>query len=289
MRELTVKAKDGLELSCALFECENPKALIQVIHGAKEHKGRYYNFCEFLCNMGYTVIVSDNRGHGMSINAKYFLGHFDSLDQMVSDQYEITKFIKELVPDKSLYMFGHSFGSLIARNYLQEHDNEIEKLVTTGTVFPVRIAPIGKFFCTLSSKLHGGNSQKGLASKVANSGGDSWVCANPYTIREFRNDPLVQSCKYTNAAAFVFADAEANLVKYKKYKCKNENLTILMANGEKDIFRGTYIGEHKSKKVLNKIGYTHIFTISYPKMKHEIINELDKASVYSDIVRFYNS
>ena len=42
-------------------------------------------------------------------------------------------------------------------------------------------------------------------------------------------------------------------------------------------------------KALNKAGYIHVQTITYPGMKHEIINELDKASVYSDIVRYYNS
>lgn len=289
MKELTVKANDGLELSCALFECENPKALIQLIHGAREHKGRYYNFCEFLCNMGFTVIISDNRGHGKSIDGKYFLGHMNGINQIVDDQYEITKYIKGLYPDLPLYLFGHSFGSLIARMYLQKHDDEIEKLVLTGTVFPVYLSPIALLFCKLSAKIHKGITVKGLIPKMVNNGGDSWVCGNPYTLRDYRKDPLVQGCNYTNNAVMTIAEAETNMTKFKKFECKNKELQILTANGEKDIFRGTFFGLHRTVKVLNKIGYIHVSAITYPKMKHEILNELDKASVYTDIYRFYNS
>ena len=289
MKEFTLKASDGFELSCALFENENPKALIQVIHGAKEHKGRYYHFCGFLQEMGYAVITSDNRGHGKSVNEKYFLGHFESAERIVEDQHEISLYIKQMYPGRELYLFGHSFGSIIARMYLQNYDDEIEKLVMTGTVLPMHTAGIARGITALAKRTHGTNTLKGLIARMVNSGPDSWVCGNPYTMREYHNDPLVQNCNYTNGAINAIAAAEANLTKYKKFSCKNKELRILTANGEKDVFRGTYKGLHRTVKALNKVGYIHVQTITYPGMKHEIINELDKASVYSDIVRYYNS
>ena len=289
MKEITITATDGLGLSAALFEHDSPKAVIQVIHGAMEHKERYYHFCSFLNEQGYAVIVSDNRGHGHSVNEKYFLGNFDSPMMIVEDQFEITKYIKSLYPDKDLYMFGHSFGSMLARIYLQEHDDEIKKLVLTGTMFPMLIAEAGAALAKWNSRTFGGNTFKGPVPAIANSGVDIWVCADAETMRNYRNDPLVQNCRYTNDSVKGLIEADALLKKSGDYKVKNPSLPILTANGKNDVCRGTFIGQQKSVRLLNKIGYNRVFAITYPGMRHEVINETDKASVYNDIVRFYNS
>ena len=289
MKEITITATDGLGLSAAVFEHDSPKAVIQVIHGAMEHKERYYHFCSFLNEHGYAVIVSDNRGHGHSVNEKYFLGNFDSPMMIVEDQFEITKYIKALYPGKDLYMFGHSFGSMLARIYLQEHDDEIKKLVLTGTMFPMLIAEAGTALAKWNSRIFGGNTFKGPVPAIANSGVDIWVCADAETMRNYRNDPLVQNCKYTNDSVKGLIEADALLKKTGDYKVKNPSLSILTANGKNDVCRGTFIGQQKSVRLLNKIGYNRVFAITYPGMRHEVINETDKASVYNDIVRFYNS
>ena len=77
MEEFTLKADDGLDLSIALFEIENPAAIVQIIHGMKEHKERYYDFIHFLNETGFSVVISDNRGHGKSLNDKFPLGHME--------------------------------------------------------------------------------------------------------------------------------------------------------------------------------------------------------------------
>lgn len=289
MKEFTITAGDGLELSAALFEKDDPKAVVQVIHGAMEHKERYYHFCSFLNEQGYAVIVSDNRGHGASVNDKYFLGNFDDPMKIVEDQFEITKYVKGLYPGKDLYMFGHSFGSMLARIYLQEHDDEIKKLVLTGTMFPMLIAEAGTALAKWNSRKFGGNTYKGPVPAIANSGVDIWVCADPDTMQAYRNDPLVQNCKYTNDSVKGLIEADSLLKKTGAYKVKNPSLPILTANGKNDVCRGTFIGQQKSVRLLNKIGYNRVFAITYPGMRHEVINETDKASVYDDILRFYNS
>ena len=289
MKEFTITASDGLELSAALFEKDDPKAVIQVIHGAMEHKERYYHFCSFLNEQGYAVIVSDNRGHGASVNDKYFLGNFDDPMNIVADQFEITKYIKGLYPGKDLYMFGHSFGSMLARIYLQEHDDEIKKLVLTGTMFPMLIAEAGAAFAKWNSKTFGGSTYKGPVPAIANSGVDIWVCADPDTMQAYRNDPLVQNCKYTNDSVKGLIEADSILKKAGAYKVKNPSLPILTANGRNDVCRGTFLGLNKTVRLLNRIGYNRVFTITYPGMRHEVINETDRASVYDDILRFYNS
>lgn len=289
MKEFTITADDGLELSAALFEKENPKAVIQVIHGAMEHKERYYHFCSFLNEQGYAVIVSDNRGHGHSVNEKYFLGNFDSSMKIVDDQYKITEYIKSVYPGKDLYMFGHSYGSMLARLYLQEHDDEIKKLVLTGTMFPMLAAEPALGLMKLEKKAFGTDTYRGPVPAIANSGVDIWVCKDAGTMASYRSDPLVQNCKYTNNSVGCLIEADSLMKKVKKYRVRNPQLPILTANGRDDVCRGTFLGLHKSVRLLNKIGYSHVFTVTYPGMRHEVINETDRESVYKDILGFYNN
>lgn len=289
MKEFTITAPDGLKLSAALFECENPKALIQVIHGAKEHKERYYDFINFLNSNGYAVIVSDNRGHGHSVNTKYFLGHFDGIMQVVDDQLLVTQYIKNIYPGKDLYIFGHSLGSCIARIYLQKHDDEVKKMVLTGTVLPISICKLGDAVCDIFMKKYGRNSIAGVLSKMVNADVDSWVCANPATMAVYRRDMLVKRCTYTNAAIASIVQADEFMTDYDKFKLKNPSLKILSANGAQDVCMGTPLGLKSSIRALHKIGYKDVQGIIYPGMKHEVINEADNAKVYSDILNFYNA
>ncbi len=289
MKEFTITAADGLKLSAALFDCKKPKAIIQVIHGAKEHKERYYDFIEFMNQNGYAVLVTDNRGHGASVNEAYPLGHFDGIDQIVEDQYTVMKFFKSRYPGKELYVFGHSLGSCIARLLLQDYDDEISKLLLTGTVFPIPICPLGKVLCSASMKLHGRNTASGLIPTIANADEDSWVCANPETMLTYRADKLVKGCTYTNAAVASIVAADAGLTDYKKYKCKNPSLRILSVTGSGDVCAGGGAGLRSSVKALHKIGYKDVEVIVCPNMKHEVINEKGKQQVYNTMLKFFEA
>ena len=48
MEQITLKAKDGYELSIAIYEVKNTKGYVQIIHGMQEHKERYEYFANKL-------------------------------------------------------------------------------------------------------------------------------------------------------------------------------------------------------------------------------------------------
>ncbi|MDU6032245.1 MAG: alpha/beta hydrolase, partial [Peptoniphilus harei] len=62
-----IKSYDGFILDGGYFPVEEPKALVQIIHGALEHKERYYYLIKYLNERGYSCFISDNRGHGRSL------------------------------------------------------------------------------------------------------------------------------------------------------------------------------------------------------------------------------
>lgn len=286
MIETTLTAHDGLELAVAIFEAEETKALVQIIHGAKEHKKRYYNFCEFLRGNGLTVVISDNRGHGESINGSYPLGYMDGYEEIIDDQIMISKHVKGLFPDKDLYLFGHSLGSIFARIYLQEHDDEIKKLVLSGTPYYVPIVKLGIMIGQLITLLSGKQSYNKLLNTLAvNNKDDSWISASQSNLERYRNDPLCQY-DYRNEANVTVFRADYELHQFKKFKCKNGDLHILNITGAGDPITGGEKGLQDSIESLKKVGYDDITNIVYPNMKHEILNEDNNEVVYHDILEF---
>jgi len=286
MEKINLTAYDGLKLSAAVFRAKETRGLVQIIHGAKEHKERYYDFIEFLNENGFTVVISDNRGHGKSVNDRYPLGFMDGVDKIIDDQLIITNYIKDLYPDKNLHLFGHSLGSLFARCYIQEHDEKIKKLVLSGTanyVPGVNFGIIaGKIFTSFSGK-HG--YSKILNSLSSNKKDDSWISVSQSNLEAYRKDPLCQF-DYQNSATLTIFEADSNMHQFEKYLCKNPHLEILSVSGEEDPITGGDKGLKDSILSLKKAGYRNIINKVYPGMKHEVLNEENNSIVYNDIVAF---
>lgn len=286
--EFTISATDGLLLACALFSCENPKGVIQMIHGAKEHKERYYDFCEFLQKNGYAVLISDTRGHGASLNEKYTLGYMDGLSILIEDQRILTNYLQKKYPGVPLHLFGHSFGSLIARKYMQKYDDELVSVTMSGTANYVKVVKPGMAYGKLMMKKSGERGHHPFMMNLGDKDDDSWLAYNPKVQEVYRKDPLCTGYKYTNRAVLTVWEADKELKNYKGYECKNPKLPILSITGVDDPVAGFAKGLRDSVNNLKRVGYRDIRTIVYPEMKHEVLNELGNKKVYGDVLMFLN-
>lgn len=101
-----------------------------------EHMDRYQELVEALNTQGYDVVRHNHRGHGKEIDENE-RGHFNSMNQIVDDAYEIieTLYLEELnVP---YIIIGHSMGSIIARSFVEKYPDIAQGLILTGTgMFP---------------------------------------------------------------------------------------------------------------------------------------------------------
>jgi alpha-beta hydrolase superfamily lysophospholipase len=286
MREFALTSFDGLAIFCTEFDLKNPKAVVQIIHGAKEHRKRYYDFATFLNQHGYAVLLSDNRGHGEGVNEEYPLGFMPDYQNIIEDQILITKYIKEKYHDSKIYLMGHSFGSMLARIYLEEHDEMIDKLVLSGTANyqPLGIIGIltGKFF----QFFRGCHGYSRLLERFANFLDDSWVVKNQEALEKYRQDPY---CTYPYPIASMISIFSINreLAKVKHFKCHNPQLPILTISGELDPVTGYEKGLGSSIHFLKKVGYKNISKKVYANMAHEVLNELEHQMVYEDILAFF--
>lgn len=291
-----IKSKrDGLELELAIMEpSSNPIGIVQLVHGMSEHKERYYDFMNYLAQNGYICAIHDHRGHGASLKDPSHLGYFYTEDSsvIVDDTHQVTEYLKERYPSLSISIFSHSMGTLVSRNYLKKYDHELEKIVLCGPPTENKLAGFAVFLAKISSIFYGkykpnkflnalsvGQYSKGYESQLG------WICSNPDTVEAYDADPLCGFIFTTNAFINLFKLLES-AYKGRDWRPKNIALPILLIAGEED---PVIQGKEKFKgleRFLKSLGYKNIKSKLYKGMRHEILNERDKETIYQDVLEF---
>ena len=294
MKEISITGYNGLELYTRLYDySQQPKAVVQIIHGMREHSGRYIRFAKMLEKHGYIVYCSDSRGHGKTCKKRTLLGHGekDIYAECVQDQILISKFIKKTHPTLPLYIFAHSFGSMIAQSYIQECDLA-EKVILCGTnngnnftyKLGLFLTNIQKLFIsdTKPAKLIENTNKKLYASKFDRG---NWLSRDDEIFDAYLKDPY---CNAIFPISF-YNSLFKNMTRINKRISKiNKNLKLLLIAGDRDP-----VGEYGK----NVIKLTNIYQkkdinasyIIYPGARHELINEINKDEVDQDILNFYKN
>ena len=285
--EMYITNTDGHDIFVRLYEHENPKGIVQLVHGMAEHSYNYLDFINYLVKDGYTVIAHDHRGHGKSISEKYPNGFMRLSEELIDDTYVVNSFIHDKYPELPIYMIGHSMGSMIARMYLQSYDDTIEKLVLIGTVEHNKIAPFGVFLGNIITFYFGEYQPAVLTSLLPGDGGDTWISYNMDNVLEKRNDSF-RVFQFLERAVVVIIDLNNKMANVSSYKMQNPKLKIHSATGADDIVTGSTEGLDHSINTLKKVGYKNISYKEYDHMQHEILNEKDNRLAYDDILEFLN-
>jgi len=128
-----------------------PKAVLHIVHGMGEHSKRYTRFAERVIKEGIEVWAADQRGHGETADIKLnepgkggLLGHAgdkDGFSRVTADIDIINRAIMREYPTIPLFLMGHSWGSFITQNY-------IENFESRGTAYGA--SPVSLAGCILS-------------------------------------------------------------------------------------------------------------------------------------------
>lgn len=283
-----LNTENGTKLELALFPADQPRGILQIIHGALEYKERYFPFAQFMNQAGYVVVLSDNRGHGGSVSAEDPHGIMMDFQQLVADQVAITAFIKGKYPGLPLTLFGHSFGSIIARNYLQQHDAQLDRLILTGTANYVPVVPLAVKLGRGFTKMRGNEQESKVLNYLSGNLGvaHDWLSNNPENNVRAKEDPKMVKV-YPVRSLLTIWEGDHGLKAYHKYRCEKPQLPILNLVGAEDTkITGGSKGIADTIKTLRKIGYQKIESRELPGMKHEILNEIHHQKAYDLILLF---
>ncbi len=276
---------------------DKPVAILQMVHGMNEHKERYTGFMEDMAKKGYITLMHDNRGHGESVKDKEDIGYFYSaMDKgMVEDTYMATKYIRKEYPNLPIILYGHSLGSLIVREYLKKHDDEIDGLIVSGCPSYMSITPFGKSLIRVLENLHGDRYRSTFVKNLGMGNYDSpfrnenrkyaWLSTDNSVSDAFMNDPLCEFT-YTLNGFMTVLNLETAVYKDTDYQVKNESLPIMFMSGRDD---PCMINEKKwnaAMEHMRKLGYKNVNGKLFDGMRHEVHNEPDRQAVYKEIDRF---
>ena len=111
-----------------------PKGVIQLIHGYGEHSRRYLHMIGKYNEAGYVVIADDHLGHGKTGVDGGTLGdpHSGGWMTYIKDEKSLHDIAKEEYPDLPYFVFGHSWGSMLARAYAAYHGEDLQGLLLCG-------------------------------------------------------------------------------------------------------------------------------------------------------------
>lgn len=112
-----------------------PKGIVQIIHGFGEHSRRYLHMISKFMDAGFIVAADDHVGHGKTAMVSGVWGDWGDagFHTMMEDEHTLKELVCEKYPNLPYFLFGHSMGSFIARDYAAKYGDELAGVTICGT------------------------------------------------------------------------------------------------------------------------------------------------------------
>lgn len=276
-----------------------PRAVVYLVHGLCGCKERFIPFMEYLTSEGIACFASDHRGHGSSIFKEEDRGYMynGGVRALVMDMDVVVNHIRECFKGVPLVMVAHSMGSLAARAYIKENDTKLDGLIICGSPAPNPLAPVGRFIISNLCRMNNGRSRpeylqtftsRRYNRKFRHEGNQAWTCSDPEVRRAFAED---SRCNFKITADCADTLMELFHEVYSRHGSHpgNPGLPMIFLSGDDDpcmISRAKFV---KSVNLMRLNGYTDVRFLTYAGMRHEILNEVGKLSVWKDVLNYIDT
>ncbi|TFE03410.1 alpha/beta hydrolase [Jeotgalibacillus sp. R-1-5s-1] len=301
MKTWFTEVSDGYRLHTVLWESNATeiKGSIQLCHGMAEHIGRYQELAEALNKDGYHVFGYDNRGHGKTATANGRHGDFDddmTFDRLALDCVELRESLLREV-EGPLFMIGHSMGSFITRRMLQLNASGLKGVVLSGTSGPLGLT--GPAAVALASVIsaYKPDEKAELLDHLSFGGYNKafdnpktpfdWLSRDEQSVRLYVDDP---ECGFvcTNRFYKVLFEGMQMISQKKEVSKVPEHIPILLVSGTKDPVGNFTKGIYKTAASYQKAGIRSVEVLLYEDGRHEMLNELNRKEVISDMLKRIN-
>lgn len=300
--EFTIQSTDGTVIQAYRWKDTNKEviAAIQIAHGMAEHSLRYEPFIAFLTAHGFIVYANDHRGHGKSISDETSKGYFakrNGFEKVVEDTYLLTNIIKKENENIPLFLFGHSMGSLIFRRYIQRYNKaNIAGVILSGTAGnPGFIGKVGLILAKFERLIKGHKKSSPLMDKLIF--GDHNKRFQPVrTKHDFltRDETVVDAyvaddnCGFICTTSFYVDLLEGTIKIHRNEEITkiDKQLPIFLLAGDDDPVGDYGEGVQAVYEQYLQNGLQQVSIKLYEQGRHEMLNELNKMEVYTDILNW---
>jgi alpha-beta hydrolase superfamily lysophospholipase len=123
------------------FPAPPVRAVVGVLHGYADYGPRYAHVMDAWADSGIASIAVDLRGHGRAKGERGFCHRFE---EYIDDASELRRLLVERAPGVPMFLFGHSFGGLVATSYTLADPWSWRGLVLSSPYFlsAVKVPPL---------------------------------------------------------------------------------------------------------------------------------------------------
>lgn len=193
-----------------------PKGIVQIIHGFGEHSRRYLHMIVKFMDAGYIVAADDHVGHGKTAMINDTWGDWGDkgFQTMMEDEHTLKELVSEKYPNLPYFLFGHSMGSFITRDYAAKYGDDLAGITICGTAGIFRGA--SETSKALENAVTEGNAKVSDPSFTVDlmgwmcercgeiSIGNEWICADPYVQKDHAEDPFDAFTKPTTNQSMLY-------------------------------------------------------------------------------------
>ncbi len=272
-----------------------PKAAVQILHGAAEHALRYEGFAKFLNQSGYTVYADDHRGHGKTAGelSKAGIAGEDGWNGMLKDENQLSAIIKKENPGLPLFLFGHSMGSFMGQQYIQRWGNALKGVVLSGStglaIIPAEALPsmeqaaAGEGRDRLPADPGAMFAAFNKPFEPAKTGFD-WLSRDEVEVQKYVDDPWC-GFAFSNGLNYGMARGINEMVDPRNQALIPIDLPVLIFSGEMDPV-GANNGVRALEQSYKELGIKDVQMVLYPQGRHEMLNEINRDEVHRDVTKW---
>ncbi len=282
---------------------QKPEGIVQLVHGFGEHSRRYLHMITSLMEAGYIVAADDHVGHGKTALENDRWGDWGDKGHttMMEDEKTLHDVVQRMYPGLPYYMFGHSMGSFITREYMAKYGDDLDGAIICGTtgVWP----NLDKNIAVVKALVDAGKGEESDPSLGAQfmgwmfsrcyegvKLGNEWICDDPEVQRDHAEDPFdAFSRPTTNRAWLYFMEMIEDITGEEWAKKVPEDLPVYNIAGDQDPVGQYGTGVYQTANWLADTGHD-VTTVLYTGYRHEIHNYSDiRPEVEDGIIDFLYS
>lgn len=297
--EFTYPSSDSLKIYAHKWDASNPKGILHIVHGSIEHTMRYERFAEFVSQHGFSVYASDYRGHGKTADEAdqfcLFSKEKGGWDRIIEDLAQLNKIIQQENPGAKIFMFGHSMGSILIRDYISRMGEQVNGAIIAGTGrIQKSMIYLGLWIAKILSAVQGRESLSPFLHNLIY-GSLNQAMENPETDFDFLSRDKAEVQKYiddpwsgntiTIEYAYELFNAGLRIIDPETIAETPSDLPLLFIAGGEDPLGGKnaeYV--HEVVQAFRDGGFHDLDLKIYEGARHELLNETNREEVMEDIV-----
>ncbi len=241
----------------------NVRAALVIVHGLKDHGGRYREVATALAEMGIAVHLFDLPGHGYSEGVRE---HVEAFEDYVEDLHRFLARVSDREASVPLFVLGHDLGGTIGALHTVRRKPNLAGLILSAPLLRAELGAGTKMAASLMPKKQ--SLKADLSRRVRDRAG----------VEALKSDPLVYTGDGTARLARELAVATTEL----RMRLTEIAVPLLVLHGSRDEIAG--VADSRALEKLAKSQYKAITV--YPGAAHDLFHGAEREQVADDVARW---